>query len=151
MSTIAPSYFRKNPICRGLGRRRSRRREIKTAGTVSHCAFLCVEPGWGASDCAVLCTSWCSSRAGSASGGWIGIASNITSFSGSGGFEASGGRGFGVEEDGVDGLNGEVDHGFVVLRVDQGFSEGELVATPVGDGVAVDAGLGRGVRYVRAF
>jgi len=72
---------------------------------------------------------------------------------GQGGFQADAGRGFEVDEDGTDGFDGEVDvlfelfaveEGSVVLGVGEGLLEGGRVAPPVGEGVAVEAGLFRG-------
>ena len=69
------------------------------------------------------------------------------------GLQADGGRGLGVGEEVVEGLNGEVDlvfdffaeeEGAVVLGVREGMLERERVAPPVIDGVAVHAGLLRG-------
>ena len=69
------------------------------------------------------------------------------------GFQAGGGGGFGVGKEVVQGLDGEVDLGFdlfaeveraTVLGVSEGLLEGEVIAPPVVDGVAMDAGLFRG-------
>ena len=69
-----------------------------------------------------------------------------------GGLEARRGRSFGVGEDVVKGLVCEIDqflgflaeeHGFVVLGMREGFAERQIIASPVGDSVTMDAGLGR--------
>ena len=69
------------------------------------------------------------------------------------GFEAHASGCFGVGENVADGLDREFDevfgflaeeHGLVVLGIGKGVLEGEVVAPPIGDGVAVDAGLSRG-------
>lgn len=61
---------------------------------------------------------------------------------------------FGIDQEVVKGLVGEVDHvfgflaeedGAVVLSVGERFAKWQGVATPMGNGVAVDAGLGRGI------
>ena len=70
-----------------------------------------------------------------------------------GGFEADGGRGFGVGEESFEGRVGQVDEGLgafaveksaVVLGVREGELEIDAVAAPVVDGVAMDAGFGGG-------
>jgi len=70
-----------------------------------------------------------------------------------GGFQAGGGWGFGIGEEVVKGLDGEVGfrfhlftevEGATVLGVGEGLLEGEVIAAPVVDGVAMDAGLFRG-------
>jgi hypothetical protein len=75
-------------------------------------------------------------------------------------FRRTRGEGFGVGEDRVEGLEGEIEEipglfvneeRTVILGVGEGFTEGKGVASPVGDGVAVNAGLGRGVRHAHAF
>ena len=67
------------------------------------------------------------------------------------GFQADGGGGFEVGEEVAEGGDGEVDEVFdlfsieeraIVLGTGEGVLEGDEVATPVADGVAVDAGLG---------
>lgn len=69
---------------------------------------------------------------------------------GQGGFETDAGGGLGVGEELGDGLEGLVDQAYglfaviegpVVLGVGEGALEGDFVATPVGYGVAVDAGF----------
>jgi len=71
-----------------------------------------------------------------------------------GGFEADAGRGFGIGEERFESCIGLVDEGLgafavkeraVVLSVGEGKLECDLVASPVVDGVAMDAGLGGGV------
>lgn len=76
------------------------------------------------------------------------------------GFQTGRGGGFGIVEDGVEGLQGAIEpvlglvaeeKGAVILSVGERFAEKERVAAPIGDGVAVNAGLGRGVRHINAF
>jgi hypothetical protein len=74
------------------------------------------------------------------------------------------GRGVGGGEESVEGLEGEMEQvlgqvlgllageeGAVILRVGEGFAEEEGVAAPMGDGVAMKAGLSRGVSRISAF
>ena len=76
-----------------------------------------------------------------------------------GGFQAGRGRGLGVAEDGIEGFQGAIEaalglvaeeEGAVVLSVGERFAEEERVSAPIGDGVAVNAGLSRGVSHVHA-
>jgi len=74
-------------------------------------------------------------------------------------FEAHGGGGLGIDEDGMDGFNGGFGEGFGVLAKEQsaivlGASEFRAkqsgVAMPVTDGIAMDAGCGGGSGERRA-
>ena len=76
-----------------------------------------------------------------------------------GGFERDGRGGFGILEDFAEGIEGQVgellsafaeDEGTVGLEIGKGLLELRRTAAPIGDGVAVNAGLGSGLGEVGA-
>ena len=75
-------------------------------------------------------------------------------------WQTNGGWDFRIVEDGIERGEGEIEpflaavadeKGAVILCVGEGFAKEGRVASPVGDGVAVNAGLGRGVSRVHAL